>query len=441
MGREASRDPPEPSSSRAEKELSTLTMINKSNKRPRSPDHKLNIKKAKLTCLDEDAGEVHVPIRDLLRNAAAGHVKSEVLRYEVKSSSGETEGVLQFYCELVPPPAKKVGEPVTVSPAATAPLASYMAAADPPPTGAAPPPSWYSPVEPVTDYTAGRTSPASNPATAHLPRAVVAPSAAEPVADYPAATALLASNPAATHLPPTEAAPPSSGNPSAGYTPGGYPPSGMPNAASNSGHPPPAGYPPNPVTLQGYPPRANVHPPNRYGRTVPAGYSSGVYPPSGMPNAVSNYGYPPPAGYRPNPAVPQGYPTCTNMHPPAGYGCAAPAGMPNAASNYGYPPPTGYPPNLVLPQGYPTRANIHPPAGYGHVASAGYLLSGIPNAVSNMYPVARYWPPAPPPHAGWDIWPRALTEVVASTISNWFDSVNNTGSADWLLSNAWDASS
>ncbi|KAF8038507.1 hypothetical protein BT93_B1146 [Corymbia citriodora subsp. variegata] len=209
MGREASGDPPKPSS-RADKESSTQEITTKSNKRQRSPDRKSKTKKAKLASLDEDVEEVPVPIRDLLGNAAGAGVKSKVLRYKVKSSSGETKGALQIHCELLPPPAKMVGEPVADYPAASAPPASNPAAAHRPPTGAAPPPGPYP------------------------------PSAYPPVAYHP------------SWYPPP-------GYHMSGYPPAGYPPNSLP----------PPGYLPNPALPHGYPPPANIYAPPGYWPAAP----------------------------------------------------------------------------------------------------------------------------------------------------------------------------
>ncbi|KAI6684554.1 hypothetical protein NL676_030467 [Syzygium grande] len=222
---------------------------------------KFQIEKANSTYLEKDVGKVDVPVGDLFVKCSAGDVKLEALSYEVRSSSGETRGVLRFYCQLLPP------QLVTSYPAAAAPPASKLAAAYPPP----PPPLGYQP-------------------GAYPPEAAYPP----PQAPYHPPPAAYPPPPAATYQPPPAAYPPFAG----GHLSAPPPPAYAPPAGRVSS--PPAAYPPPPAaTYQpppaAYPPEAAYPPPPAAYPPPPAAYSPApaAYPP---PPAACP---PPPAAYAP----------------------------------------------------------------------------------------------------------------------------------------------
>ncbi|KAI6684547.1 hypothetical protein NL676_030460 [Syzygium grande] len=164
---------------------------------------KFQIDRANSTCLEKDVGTVDVPVGDLFVNGSSGDVRQEALSYQVRSSSGETKGVLGFYCQLV-----------TSYPAAAASHASRSVAAYPPPThGAPPPPLGYAPA-------------AYPPAGG-----ISAPPAAYPYW-YPAPPPAAYTPPPTAYPPPPTAypywypAPPPAGYPHAGCTPPGHGSSG-----------------------------------------------------------------------------------------------------------------------------------------------------------------------------------------------------------------------
>ncbi|KAI6684672.1 hypothetical protein NL676_030585 [Syzygium grande] len=92
---------------------------------------------------------------------------------------------------------------------------------------------------------------------------------------------------------------------------------------------------------------ANGHPPAGYGYAAPPLHAGGNFMQTARP---------------PYAAPPYGHLQPANGHPPAGYGYAAPP--PHAGGNFTQ---TAYPPYTAPTYGYPPPpANVHPPARHGH---------------------------------------------------------------------------